>query len=102
MQLVVQSVTFPIPPSTQAKLAIHPLFSQSSLTTLLPLGAQHDLELLMYLSLPLVCELLKGLKEPCVTNLSTSNTWSKPWPRAGFNPGMLIMTESLKGSKCYT
>lgn len=40
-------------------------------STLLLLDEQHGLELRMYLSLPLDCELLKGHKELCLINLGT-------------------------------
>ena len=73
--VVLQSMTFPTSPSPQAKIAIRPLCSQSSLPTLL-LGAQLSLGLLLYLSLPLVCELLKSHKEFWLT-LAT------PAPRPG-------------------
>lgn len=100
MQLVVQSMTFPTPPSTQAKLAIYPLCSQNSLSVLL-LGAEHGLQSLMDLSLSLICELLKGHKELCLINPDTPNTQSRAWPRAGFKMGML-MTKSLQWLECHT
>lgn len=91
MQLVVQPMIFPTTPSPQAKIAIHPLCSQSSPSTLL-LGAQRSLELLLHLSLSLAGELLKGHKERCLTNLGTPKGLARP----GFKTGVLV-TESSHG-----
>ena len=49
------------------------LYVPRALSTFLLLDIQCGLEIFMYLSLSLVCELLKGHKELCLINLGTPN-----------------------------
>lgn len=71
------------PPSTQAELAIRPLCLQGSLSTLLPLGARHGLELPTYLSLPPVYVPRKGHKELCLIISAPRAPGPAPGPEQG-------------------
>lgn len=70
-RLVVQPMTFSTSLSTQAKLATILCVPRALCLELL------GLELLMDLFLPLVCKLLIGHKERCLSHLSTPNTQSR-------------------------